>query len=79
MKILSRLRRFHEDTVAATATEYAVMLAVIMIGIIAALQNLGREATATFQRGADVMSVVADETAAHGTGADVAAAGNGGN
>ena len=56
MKILFHIRRFHEEELAVTATEYAIMIAVILIGIIISLQSLGGEAKETFQKGADAFS-----------------------
>ena len=65
-KIISCIRRFHDETLAVTATEYAVMIAVILIGILVSLNSLGREARGTFQKGADVMQTATDDPAAVG-------------
>ena len=62
-KIVSCIRRFHDETLAVTATEYAVMIAVILIGIIVSLKSLGSEASATFQKGADIMQATAEDPA----------------
>ena len=62
MKILSYLHRFHKEELAVTATEYAVMLAVIIIGVLVSLQSLGGEASETFQRGSDVLTTSPDAT-----------------
>ena len=62
-KIISCIRRFHDETLAVTATEYAVMIAVILIGILVSLNSLGREARGTFQKGADIMQATAEDPA----------------
>jgi pilus assembly protein Flp/PilA len=47
---IRRLVRFLSEENAATAVEYAVMLALIIVGCITIVSNLGRTASSTFNK-----------------------------
>jgi pilus assembly protein Flp/PilA len=48
MKLVERIRRFIRSEEAPTATEYAVMLALIIVVALVAIQTLGQNVSSTF-------------------------------
>jgi pilus assembly protein Flp/PilA len=47
---IRRLARFLSEEYAATAVEYAVMLALIIVGCVTIVTNLGKTASSTFNK-----------------------------
>ena len=54
-KITRSIQRFHREDIAATAVEYAVMLACIVLIAMKSLQLCGFEIRAVYQLSADVL------------------------
>ncbi|MCE9545779.1 MAG: Flp family type IVb pilin [Planctomycetia bacterium] len=55
MNLALKLRRFVVSEEGPTAVEYAVMLALIVIGCLVAIQSLGTNTNATFDKIANSM------------------------
>jgi pilus assembly protein Flp/PilA len=54
-RLYDGLRRFVASDEGATAVEYAVMVALIIVAALAAVQALGTNVTGTFQAAADAI------------------------
>ena len=54
--LLARIRRFLRSEESPTATEYAVMLALIIVVAIVAIQTLGQNVSTTFKDTSDKLA-----------------------